>query len=169
MDNEQGFKDALACWASGVSVVTCREVEGPDAGKAYGLTVSSFSSLSLHPPLVLVCLNNRNRMPEMAQRVGRFAVSILASGQDDASNHFARPGRDPVVELPVPCSPCPNGQPVIDGSAAWLSCSVHQAVQQGDHTILIGAVDAVHSDSSAKPLVYYRRAYRTVTGLDAGP
>ena len=80
------FKNALSGWASGVSVVTTR-----DAGLAYGLTVSSFTSVSLDPPVVLVCLGHGNRLHEMIASSKRFAVSLLARDQEAASNHFASP------------------------------------------------------------------------------
>jgi flavin reductase (DIM6/NTAB) family NADH-FMN oxidoreductase RutF len=159
MDLEQGFKNAMSCWASGVSVVAARDGEG----LAYGLTVSSFNSVSLDPPLVSVCLANSNRLPAMAQAAGGFAVSILALGQQDISNHFASRGREPVAQLGVPTHDTPGGHPAVEGSCAWLDCTVAAVVEQGDHTVLIGQVQATESNAELAPLLYYRRAYRTVT------
>ena len=88
MDLQQDFKDALASWASGVSIVAAK---GPGS-TSYGLTVSAFNSVSLDPPLVMVCLNRSNRLPGLIREDGRFSVSILAAGQDEVSNHFARSG-----------------------------------------------------------------------------
>jgi 3-hydroxy-9,10-secoandrosta-1,3,5(10)-triene-9,17-dione monooxygenase reductase component len=152
------FKAALGCWASGVTVVTTR-----DEGWVYGITVSAFSSLSLDPTLVLVCLADSNRLPRMIEKTGKFAVSILAEGQETISNWFAVSGREPVerfedfgtIELHT-------GSPIIDGSIAHLDCLLERSVDGGDHTIVIGRVIAAASDPAKKPLVFYRRGYRPI-------
>lgn len=159
--NDQDFKDAMSAWASGVSVVACRGADGD----AYGLTVSSFSSLSLHPPLVLVCLNAANRLPDMIREAGVYSISILSEGQDEVSNHFASRGREPSSDLGVPSEPAANGQPVVAGASAQLACSVHALIEQGDHIIVVGEVTEAKSAGEQAPLVYFKRAYRTVTGL----
>ncbi|MEZ4319312.1 MAG: flavin reductase family protein [Myxococcota bacterium] len=159
MSLADGFKDALACWCSGVSVVTTRSTDG----LMYGLTVSSFSSVSLDPPLVLVCINNSNRFPAMVEDGGSFAVSILHTGQEEASNYFARRGRAPTFDFTeIAGDYTPGGRPIVKGAMAWLGCELHQAVEAGDHTILIGRVVETHA-SDGQPLMYFRRAYRTVT------
>jgi flavin reductase (DIM6/NTAB) family NADH-FMN oxidoreductase RutF len=150
------FKAALGCWPSGVTVVTTR-----DGGLVYGITVSAFSSLSLDPTLILVCLADSNRLPRMIEKTGKFAVSILAEGQEAISNWFAVSGREPVerfedfrtVELHT-------GSPIIDGAIAYLDCLLERSVDGGDHTIVIGRVVAAVSDPAKKPLVFYRRGYR---------
>lgn len=160
MSLTDGFKAALSCWCSGVSVVTTRA----PGGLMYGLTVSSFSSLSLDPPLILVCVDNRNRMAAMVAESQGFAVSILGSDQQPASNYFARPGREPSEDFTVVEGDwTASGQPVVKGALAWLACTLHQAVEAGDHTILIGRVTETHAGEGA-PLLYYKRAYRTVAG-----
>lgn len=160
MSLEQGFKDALACWASGVCVVTTKDPNG----LMYGLTVSSFSSLSLDPPLILVCIDNRNRFPSMVTESGGFAVSMLHTGQEAASNYFARSGREPTVDFEeIDGQYTSMGQPVVKDSMAWLACDLHSAVEAGDHTIVIGQVVETFAEAG-DPLLYYRRGYRTVTG-----
>jgi len=155
----EGFKNALACWCSGVSVVTTSDAEG----RMYGLTVSSFSSVSLDPPLVLVCIDNRNRFPAMVAESGRFTVSVLQTGQEAASNHFASSGREPTTQITeVAMEQAANGQPVVAGSMAWISCELHESVLAGDHTIVIGRVVETFA-SEGDPLLYYRRGYRTAT------
>ena len=158
----QDFKGALSSWASGVSVVTTAS-----EGMLYGLTVSSFSSLSLDPPLVLVCLNNANRMPAMIEVSGGFAVSILAKGQESASAYFARTGRMPTPDfVEIEGEYTANGQPVIQGALAYVVCRLHQKIEQGDHTIIIGEVLEASHRTDGEALVYWRRAYH---GLPAGP
>jgi flavin reductase (DIM6/NTAB) family NADH-FMN oxidoreductase RutF len=153
------FRDALSRWASGVSVVTVN-----DHGMLYGATVSSFTSVSLDPPLVLVCIANTNRLPAMVGASGGFAVSILAEDQQAASAYFARPGRLPTPDFTeIEGEWTPSGQPVIRGALAWVTCQLHAQIPQGDHTLLIGMVDGVGGESGKKPLLYWSRGYRSVS------
>ena len=152
------FKAALSCWASGVCVVTTNA-----DGMLYGLTVSSFSSLSLDPPLVLVCVANTNRMPAMIEQSRAFAVSILARGQERASSYFARSGRLPTpdfVEIDGAWASC--DQPVVKDAMAHLVCELHHLLPEGDHTVVIGRVVEAVSRPGHEPLLYFRRSYRTV-------
>ena len=153
------FKNALASWVSGVCVVTTQT-----DGLIYGLTVSSFSSLSLDPPLILVCLHNGNRLPSMIQKSGRFGISILARDQEDASNYFARPGREPTAEFTeIEGEWLEQEIPVVKHSLGQLACHHHDSLIRGDHTIVIGEVLQAVARNEADPLLYYRRAYRSVT------
>ncbi len=156
------FKELLSRWASGVSVVTTN-----DDGMLYGLTVSSFSSLSLDPPLVLVCLANSNRILSMIEQSRDFAISILAADQVSASNYFARPGRLPTPDFTeIEGAWTASGQPVVSGALAWMVCSLHATVPAGDHTIVIGQVADAAVREHGEPLLYYNRGYRV---LDRGP
>jgi len=150
------FKGALATWASGVTIVTTR-----DEDLVYGITVSAFSSLSLDPTLILVCLADSNRLPRMIEKSGRFAVSILAEGQEDISNWFAKSGRDPIARFDeFGTIEMHTGSPIIDGAIAHLDCRLEQAISGGDHTIVIGRVVGAASNPGLRPLIFYRRAYR---------
>ena len=152
------FRSVLAQWASGVSVVTSN-----DDGMLYGLTVSSFSSLSLDPPLVLVCLANTNRIVGMIEQSGGFAVSILASDQIAASNYFARAGRLPTTDFTeIEGEWSAMGQPVVAGAMAWMICTLHATIPQGDHTIVIGRVEDTRVNEGKEPLLYWSRSYRHV-------
>jgi flavin reductase (DIM6/NTAB) family NADH-FMN oxidoreductase RutF len=152
-----GFKDALASWASGVSVVTTRA-----GGLAYGLTVSSFTSLSLDPPLVLVCVGNRNRLPAMIRDAGRFAVSLLAADQAGISAQLARSGRDPGPDLGVPSAATSSGVPIVAEAIACIACDLHHELVVGDHTVIVGRVTEASARADREPLVYHRRGYRIV-------
>ena len=153
-----GFKEVLAQWASGVSVVTTN-----DQGLLYGLTVSSFSSVSLDPPLVLVCLANSNRIVPMIGAADGFAVSILADDQQSASAYFARPGRLPSQDFTeIEGEWTPSGLPVIAGALAWVTCSLHATIPQGDHTIVVGRVTEARVAAGRQPLLYWSRGYRTL-------
>ena len=152
------FRDVLAQWASGVSIVTTN-----DDGMLYGLTVSSFSSLSLDPPLVLVCLANTNRMVGMIAASRGFAVSILTSAQAAASNYFARQGRLPTPDFTeIEGEWTPSGQPVIRGALAWMACELQSTFVEGDHTVVIGRVLETHTTTGGQPLLYWSRSYRQI-------
>jgi flavin reductase (DIM6/NTAB) family NADH-FMN oxidoreductase RutF len=154
----EDFKGALGSWAAGVTVVTTRH-----EGLVYGLTVSSFSSLSVSPLLILVCLADTNRLPSMIEASGRFAVSILAEGQEDISAFFAVSGREPVAEYDqFTTIEWHTGSPIIDGSIAHLDCELERMEPGGDHSIAIGRVVGAASDPTRKPLIYYRRGYRSL-------
>ncbi|HMO55350.1 MAG TPA: flavin reductase family protein [Tepidiformaceae bacterium] len=155
------FKAALGSWASGVTVVTT-ELDG----MVYGITVSSFSSLSMDPRLILVSLQDTNHLPGMIKQSRKFAVSILAYGQDEVSGYFATSGRDPAPGFD-PGIPAVVGAiecPVFDGALATIECELEETIQGGDHTIAVGRVVSVRSNPEIQPLIYFRRAYRTVTG-----
>jgi 3-hydroxy-9,10-secoandrosta-1,3,5(10)-triene-9,17-dione monooxygenase reductase component len=152
------FKAALGSWASGVSVVTTNS-----GGELYGLTVSSFSSLSLDPPLILVCLKNENKLPAMIQEAEGFAVSILSRDQEEASNYFARTNRPATTDFTeIEGKWTASGQPVLAGALATIVCELQDHIPQGDHTIMVGRVIEA-SATDAEPLLYYRRKYRGVT------
>jgi 3-hydroxy-9,10-secoandrosta-1,3,5(10)-triene-9,17-dione monooxygenase reductase component len=153
------FKDALASWASGVSIVATR------AGDlVYGITVSSFTSLSLDPALILVCIASSNRMPAMVRESQRFAISLLSSDQGEASSAFARSGREPTPTfVGVPEDRTPSGMPIVRGAIAHLECELHGELSFGDHIIIVGRVVEAVTHPDKTPLVYYRRSYRTLT------
>ena len=155
------FKAALGSWASGVTVVTT-ELDG----LVYGIMVSSFSSLSMDPRLILVSLMDTNHLPGMIKQSRKFAVSILARGQEEVSAYFATSGRDPAPEFDaaLPIRTGDGGCPIVEGSLATIECELEDAIQGGDHTIAIGRVVGVSSNPELMPLIYFRRAYRTVTG-----
>jgi flavin reductase (DIM6/NTAB) family NADH-FMN oxidoreductase RutF len=153
------FKQALASWASGVAVVT-----SVDGGLLYGLTVSSFTSVSLNPPLILVCLATTNRMPAMITASGRFAVSILGRDQQAASNYFAISGREPTPHFEqIDGDWTSGGMPVVKGCIAWIDCKLYEMLTHGDHSIVVGEVIEARSAVDPDPLLYYRRAYRGVS------
>ena len=159
MTIQDDFKNALASWASGVAVVTTKA-----RGLLYGLTVSSFTSISLEPPIISVSLSNTNRLHLMIQDAEMFAVSILAEGMEDASNYFAKSGREPTQGfVEVDGFWTESGVPVVANAMAHVVCKVHDVVVWGDHTVVAGEVLEAASAEGKKPLLYFDRAYRTVT------
>lgn len=152
------FKGALGSWAAGVTIVTTKQND-----LIYGITVSSFSSLSVDPLLIIVCIAKSNKLADMVVDTKKFAVSILAEGQDDISNAFSKSGRDPLPEFEgIATITAETGCPIIEGSIAYLDCELHEALEGGDHIIAVGRVVAASYDPEVKPLMYFRRGYRTV-------
>ena len=153
------FRGALGSWAAGVAVVTTRHED-----LVYGITVSSFASLSVDPLLVLVCLANTNRIPGMIRDSGRFAISMLADDQEEVSRYFASSGRGPALDFEGEFGTIEwhTGSPIIDGAIAHLDCELHELLPGGDHTIAVGRVLGAAFDAGRKPLVYFRRGYRQV-------
>ena len=146
------FKHALSHFASGITIVTT-EHEGID----YGLTVASFASLSLSPPLVLVCISKSSSSHEPIEESGKFGVSILASDQEAVSGRFASRGGDKFAGLDVRRGTL--GIPLVGNALATLECRVRDQVVGGDHSIFIGEVVDTQTREGA-PLLYFRAAYR---------
>lgn len=156
--NPDDFKGAMGSWAAGVTVVTTRV-----DGHVYGITASSFSSLSVEPLLVLVCIATSNKLAAMVQQTKSFAISILAEGQEDVSGYFAKSGREPVEAFPgITTRDWHTGNPIIDGAIAHLDCELHETLPGGDHIIAVGRVVGAAFDPEKRPLLYFRRGYRTL-------
>lgn len=150
---EEEFKDALSLFASGVTVVTTRDGEA----NLHGLTVSAFCSLSLRPPLILVCIDKRTGSHHAFEESGWFVVNILREGQEHISNQFASPLPDKFIDVEYFTNG--NDLPVLRNALVNLECRLTGTCDGGDHTIFIGEV--VRSRISAgKPLVYCAGDYR---------
>jgi flavin reductase (DIM6/NTAB) family NADH-FMN oxidoreductase RutF len=147
------FRQALAQFASGVTVVTTRDA----AGGALGLTVSAFCSVSLSPPLVLVSVDVGSEAHTGFRDSGVFGVSILAEGQDEVSRLFARPGREKFRELPLTTGQ--RGLALVPGALAHIECEVRAAHPAGDHILYVGEIVAL-AVRSGRPLLYNRGGYR---------
>lgn len=147
----QDFRDALARWASGVTVVTARH-----DGQPHGMTVASFSSLSLDPPLVLVCVARGAYSHDPLVAAEGFAVHVLGSEQEDMSARFAHAGAEKFEGLPDERGPF--GVPLLPAGVARLVCARHSELDGGDHTILVGRVIATEL-AGTDPLLYCNRSY----------
>ena len=146
------FKAALSRWASGITVVTAQGPDGP-----VGLTASAFSSLSLHPPLVLVCIGQASFHHDHLAQAPGFGVHILEAGQEELSNTFAFKREDRFAGLDVQEGPL--GVPLLPGALARLACERYEVVEGGDHSILIGRViEAEVADGD--PLAWWQGGYR---------
>ena len=146
------FKLAMSHFASGVTVVTTEH-----EGRPYGMTVASFASLSLHPPLVLVCIEKNVKTHEAIEASGVFGVSMLAQTQIAVSNRFASKSDDKFEGVETRRGTL--GVPLLEGSICMLECRVHATLPGGDHTIFVGEVVEMQAVEAA-PLVYFRSGYR---------
>jgi flavin reductase (DIM6/NTAB) family NADH-FMN oxidoreductase RutF len=157
------FREALGAFATGVTVVTTHSGE-----HAYGMTANAFSSVSLDPPLVLVCVTTRAEGREQIASNGVFAVNILAAEQEPLSRYFsskARPrGRHAFGEVAHRRSV--SGSPILEGVAGYLDCRLHAAHEAGDHHVFIGEVLDLGSQSDVEPLLFHAGRYRFVSDPD---
>jgi flavin reductase (DIM6/NTAB) family NADH-FMN oxidoreductase RutF len=147
------FRRALAQFASGVTAVTTRD----GSGRPLGLTVTAFSSVSLDPPLVLVCVDERSETHAGFRDSGLFGVSVLAEDQEDVSRRFAWSG--PAKFETTGLVAGSTGVPLVAGALAHLECRVVAAHTAGDHTIYVGEIVAL-STRAGRPLVYNQGRYR---------
>jgi flavin reductase (DIM6/NTAB) family NADH-FMN oxidoreductase RutF len=159
------FKLAARRFASGVTVVTTRFGE-----VLHGGTVSAFFSLSLDPLQVLVSLSSSGRLAELVRQSGCFAVNVLSAEQEELSRLFASAQRPTSVgDLPgVATDPGVTGAPIIRKCLAYFDCAVSTAIDSGDHTLLIGLVQAVGA-REGQPLLYFDGAYRTLAPFPVDP
>ena len=149
----QQFRSVLAQWTSGVAIVTSQH-----EGRVQGMTVSAFSSVSLEPPLVLVCADKSSNTNEIIQTSKVLGVSVLAEDQQDLSRRFSSKKDEERRFEGLACSPGSTGCPRIPGALAWLDCRVVQAVEAGDHVVYIAEVDSAQV-SDGRPLLYFRSHY----------
>ncbi|THG37844.1 alpha/beta fold hydrolase [Sphingomonas olei] len=148
------LRDALGCFATGVTIVTAMTLDGTPIG----LTANSFTSVSLDPPLLLVCIaNSAGSAPALAV-AERFAVNVLQIGQQPASNRFAGKGEDRFAA--TDWAPGENGAPVLAGSLSAFECTRHAVHGGGDHFILVGRVTRATFEPQRDPLLYFRGKYR---------
>jgi len=154
---DQSLRKMRGYFASGVTVVTTAH-----EGQLRGVTVSAFASVSLDPPLVLVCIANEAESKERIAESGVFAVNILSDEQEFLSERFA--ARAPLVNAHfdgVPYHTAITGAPILDGSIAWYDCHVEAMHGGGDHVVFIGRVEALGFGAEGKqPLVYFANHYQ---------
>jgi len=157
---DAAFRAAMSRWASGVAVVTTRDA----AGRCHGFTATSFTSVSLDPPMVLVCLDRAASCAEAFAVATTYAVHILHGGQEALARRFARKGDDKFEGLPVRMF----GAPVLPDALAMLECRVSDRFAAGDHTILLGLVRRAESFGGT-PLLYHDRAFADVAARVSAP
>ncbi len=148
------LRDALGCFATGVTVVTCID----DSGRPYGLTANSLTSVSLDPPLLLVCVHNAAASTPAMIAATRFAVNVLQTGQQPASIRFSTRAEDRFGHADWSCGEF--GSPVLKDSLGVFECERHAVHEGGDHHILVGHVLKASFDPNLDPLLFFRGRYR---------
>ena len=148
------FREALKKFASGVTVVTTAYGD-----EKHGLTASSFASVSLEPPLILVVLNTESRTHGLLKKTGTFGVSILGEEHRDVARAFAEKGTKPFDALAHHAAE--GGSPILDDAIAWLECSVEMTFPGGTHEVFLGRVESCGA-REGRPLVYFERDYRSL-------
>ncbi len=152
---KQQFRRICGKFASGITIATVRETAGP----CHGMTANSFTSVSLVPPLVLVCVDHRARILEIFRASEYFGINILGAGQRPLSDRFAGSGYDRFEG--VDWFPGQTGVPLLPGVLATIECARSNIVTAGDHDILIGEV--LHANcQDGDPLVFYCSQYRAL-------
>ena len=157
---DQNLRKLRGLFAGGVTAVTTAH-----EGKLRGITVSAFASVSLEPPLVLICIANEASTSDMIRESGVFAVNILSDDQEFLADRFS--ARAPIVNERfegVPYQTAVTGAPILEESMAWYDCRVAASHDGGDHTIFVGRVEALgFGDAARRPLLYFANQY---TGLE---
>lgn len=152
---EDEFRAALSRFPSGVTVVTTKDA----GGRLHGITVSAFCSVSLEPPLILVCIEKITGSHAALRESGTFIVNMLNESQSELSEHFASTLTDKFADTEF--TPGIEGLPILKGVAASLECRVHAEHDGGDHTIFVGRVEKI-TINDARPLAYLHGDYRSI-------
>ena len=157
MISPDDFRQALAHFASGVTIVTTCDGEQ----RPTGLTASAFCSVSLDPPLILICVDHKSQSFPHLLESGRFAINILHQGHEQLSRRFASTRLDKFDGVAFTLDTL--GVPLIDQALAYLECRTVSAHVEGDHTIFVGRVEAV-GVGEGEPLLYYHGRYHRLRG-----
>jgi len=159
LDPEQ-LRHAMRAWTTGVSVVTAIH-----DGQQYGMTVNSFTSISLEPPLVSLALKKLTHTHELVEKSGEFSVTILASNQKELSDRFA--GKHPEIKdrfEGVLTERLSINAPLIKGGIAYFNCRVVNSIPVGENTFFVAEVIAAQGEGTGDPLVYHNRVYWKLAG-----
>jgi flavin reductase (DIM6/NTAB) family NADH-FMN oxidoreductase RutF len=148
------LRSTLGSFATGVTVITARA----PGGEPIGLTISSFNSVSLDPPLILWSLSLSSPNLEAFRSASHYAVNVLAAEQQWLSNRFAARGNDRFADLPQ--RPGLGGAPLIEGCCAWFECANEAQYPGGDHLIFVGHVERFAQGDAPSPLIFHNAGYR---------
>jgi len=155
----EDFRRAMAYFATGVTVITV-DYEG----EIQGMTANAFTSVSLDPMLVLVCVDHKARTHAHLHAKKRFGINVLSDQQRSVAEHYAQPERDPAraeVEAGAKFDRTQHGTPVLHGALAYLECRLQTAQEAGDHTIFIAEVEDVVI-RGGQPLLYFQSGYLSI-------
>lgn len=157
--NPEDLRQAMRAWSSGVAIVTATS-----QGEQHGMTVSSFTSIALEPPLIIISLQMDSRTHSLVTESNAFAVTILAENQQELSDRFAGRVSDEEDRLAgVETETLLTGAPFIKGGLAYLDCRVTQAIPVGTNTLFLAEVVAARGNREGRPLIYHDREYHRLT------
>ena len=151
------YRAVLRTYPTGVTVITSQV-----AGRTHGMTANSVTSVSLAPPLILVCVDRKNDTYGIVATSGRYAVNVLAEDQDTLSRRFASKAGDDHRLEPVGYFEGPHGLPLLPGCVAHLECRVVASYEAGGHVIFLGHVLSAASTPDRRPLLYYQGGYHAL-------
>ncbi len=151
--NIEQFKTVMSRFPTGVCVITCKD----NAGNNLGITVNSFNSVSLNPPLILWSINKNTHSADVFTHAENFVVNILADNQSAISNQFASRIEDRFNNIEYHSGI--NNMPILNGVSAYLQCKKWQVYDGGDHDIIIGEVVDSHTNEDKNSIVYYKGNY----------
>ena len=147
----------MGCFATGVTVITTRD----QSGRPYGLTANAVTSLSLEPPLLLICVDRKAETFPHFFDSKIFVLNILADDQEEVSRRFAKTGGDKFAGIEYRLGHLDT--PILDGTLGHVECRIIETLEGGDHVIHIGQVE--HAEArDGRPLVFYRGKYRQLSG-----
>jgi 3-hydroxy-9,10-secoandrosta-1,3,5(10)-triene-9,17-dione monooxygenase reductase component len=156
MFDAKELRRVMGLFATGVTVLTTRDA----SGRPYGLTANAVTSLSLDPPLLVICIDKRAETHPHFFDSRCFVVNILAEHQEELSTHFAKSGGEKFGSLPYSVNP--DGVPVLEGTLAQIECRIIETHEGGDHVIHIGEVQ--HAEvRGGRPLLFFQGKYRQLT------
>ncbi|MFE2500679.1 flavin reductase family protein [Streptomyces rubiginosohelvolus] len=147
------FRRVLGHFASGITVVTARDADGPT-----GFACQSFASLSLDPPLVTFMVARTSTTWPRIARAGAFCVNVLGAEQGALCRGFAVSGADKFAGVAYGDAPA-TGSPLLDSVPAWIDCRIHAVHTGGDHLIVVGRVEALGAEEEGEPLLFHRGAF----------
>jgi flavin reductase (DIM6/NTAB) family NADH-FMN oxidoreductase RutF len=146
------LRRVMGHFATGVTIVTTHD----GAGRCYGFTANAVCSVSLAPPLVLICVDKRAESYPAFERSGAFVINILGAHQEEISRRFAVSGGEKFTGLA--CHNAGTGAPILEGALAWVECRVVAVHEGGDHTIYVGEVEDAGA-AEGHPLLFFRGRY----------
>lgn len=152
----RAYRDVIGRFATGVTVMTVAVGE-----RVRGMTANAVTSLSLDPTLLLVCVQREGSLNALLEQATAFAVNILPADQQPLAQLFARHGEFEQPMGGVPYRAAGSGSPLLEPAMAWIDCTVHERLNGGDHTIVVGHVlDVGMAQPDAEPLLFYAGQYR---------
>jgi 4-nitrophenol 2-monooxygenase / 4-nitrocatechol 4-monooxygenase, reductase component len=155
---QRRYRQAIGRFATGVTVITAR-----DGDRLAGMTASAVASLSIEPPMLLVCVSNRLPTHEALERTRRFGVNVLGEGDEELALRFARPAEDKFAGLRLNEEP---GVPLLERAIARFVCDVHERLPGGDHSIFTGLIRHCEHVPGRRPLLYFASAFGGLQQVD---